>query len=52
MPILDGKSVSVDQIDPLKHRFVGTLKKSTDTPDGSYGPGVNDSNSSALGEGS
>jgi hypothetical protein len=31
-----------------KHRFGSTLKKSADAPDGTYGPGVNDSNTSAL----
>lgn len=34
-----------------KHRFGSTLKKSADEPAGSYGPGVSDANTSALGMG-
>lgn len=32
-----------------KHRFGSTLRKSTKAPDESFGPGVNESNASALG---
>ena len=32
-----------------KRRFGSTLKKSVETPDDSFGPGVNESNASALG---
>lgn len=35
-----------------KERFGSTLKKSAEAPDSSFGPGVNDSNTSALGMGS
>jgi hypothetical protein len=31
-----------------KHRFGSTLKRSADEPDGSFGPGVDESNASAL----
>lgn len=34
-----------------KHRFGSTLKKSVEAPDDSFGPGVNESNASALGDG-
>lgn len=49
-PTLSKSYYGGDAPDPVaKHRFGSTLKKSAEAPDSSFGPGVSESNASALG---
>jgi hypothetical protein len=51
-PTLSKSYYGGDAPDPAaKHRFGSTLQKSTEAPDHGFGPGVDESNASALGEG-
>lgn len=50
-PTLSRSYYGGDAPDPAqKHRFGSTLKKSADAPDHGFGPGVSETNASALGQ--